>query len=260
MDEAAASSFALSGVLSEEFESALAAKEGFFVSHDVLAEKTGGLPVIEARLSTLAMQLDRKVKAGTREFVLTEWFLGSGDWSKWLRPIAATPVYREVETLLMAGKNFRTTAMFQRFKLHMEVGRPPVRNEIPLDTIEKLEAYAEGVLRLAGSVKKNGVLKRSESGIEQMTANADAARPLWVEVKENEIGAAILADGTIARLGPGHHRIAAAKLLGVSHAPVEIRLVHTDWLKRQIDETGLAPWPALLEGINKISRTKDRPA
>jgi hypothetical protein len=260
MDEARASSFTLSGALSEEFGSALSAREGFFVGHDVLAEKTGGLPVIDVPLANLTLQLDRTGKLEDRDLVLTEWFLGSGDWSKWLRPIATTPVYREVETLLRAGKDFRTTAHFQKLKLHMEMGRPPIRNEIPLDTLEKLEAYGESVLRLAASIKKAGVLRRSESGIEQMTANADAARPLWVEVKESEIGAAILANGTIARLGPGHHRIAAAKLVGVSSVPVEIRLVHTDWLKRQIEETGLPAWPALLQGIRNIPHAKDIPA
>ncbi|MFN0193857.1 MAG: hypothetical protein ACKVP5_18100 [Aestuariivirga sp.] len=259
MNEAAASSFALSGVLAEEFENALTAKGGFFVGHDVLAEKTGGLPVIAVPLARLALQLDRKVKLGDRDIVLTQWFLGSGDWHPWLRPIVTTPVYREVETLLRAGKHFRTTAMFQKLKLHMEMGRPPVRNEIPLDTLEKLEAYAESVLRLAASIGELGVLKRGEASIEDMTSNSGLARPLWVEAMESEIGAAILADGTIVRLGPGHHRIAAAMFARISTVPVEIRLVHTDWLKRRIAESGLAPWPALIEGIRTLTQTKDRP-
>ncbi|NJM29005.1 MAG: hypothetical protein HC855_01675 [Rhizobiales bacterium] len=260
MDDGAASHFALSGALSEEFEKALKAKEGFFVSYDVLSERTGGLPVIDVPLTSLALQLGRKVSSGGREHTLTRWFLGCGDWGPWLRKIETTPVYREVEVLLGADKHYQTSALFQKFKLHMEMGRPPIRNETLLDTAEKIEAYAEGVRRLAASISRQGVVRRSQTSLEDMAVNSGVARPLWVEATESEIGAAILADGTLARLGPGHHRIAAAKLKNVECVPVEIRLVHADWLKRQIEETGLAPWPALLQGIDNIIPAKDRPA
>jgi hypothetical protein len=255
-----ASAFVLQGGFAEEFESALAARQGFFIRHDILAEKVGGLPVVDVHLAQLTLQLSRHVTVGGRTFVLTEWFVGNGDWSGWLRPIVSTPVYREVEILLRAGKDFRTTAHFQKLKLHMEMGRPPIRNEIPLDTLEKLETYAGNVLRLAASISKRGVLRRPEAHIEEIAANTDVARPLWVEAMESEIGAAILADGTVARLGPGHHRVAVAKLCGVSHAPVEIRLVHGAWLKRQMAETGLPPWPALIAGLRNITQSRDCPA
>jgi hypothetical protein len=36
--------------------------------------------------------------------------------------------------------------------------------------------------------------------------------------------------------------------------PVEIRMVHADWLVRQMEDTGLAPAAALRRGIETLRR------
>ena len=78
----------------------------------------------------------------------------------------------------------------------------------------------------------------------------------WVEFGELDIGVAIGAGGELYRFASGKHRTAAAKALGLTSMPAEIRLVNAHWLSRQIAESGLSPARALRYGIDRLDLTR----
>lgn len=63
---------------------------------------------------------------------------------------------------------------------------------------------------------------------------------------DREIGIAIDHRGNIIKLQGGQHRFALAKLLNISHIPVEIRMVHTDLLQQICQTHKKSPIQAIL--------------
>ena len=56
---------------------------------------------------------------------------------------------------------------------------------------------------------------------------------------ERDIGVAITETGELIRHLGGKHRTAIAQALNLPTMPVEIRMVHTGWLAKQMERTGL---------------------
>ena len=123
----------------------------------------------------------------------------------------------------------------------------------------KVEAYFRHTAELCRSIGESGLSRRSDYGPRLASLASPSVRLPWIEFGEVDIGVAVGASGEVYRFASGKHRTAAAQVLKIRSMPVEIRMVHADWLVRQVEETGLAPVAALCRGIETLSLTSAVP-
>jgi len=120
-----------------------------------------------------------------------------------------------------------------------------------LNTDERIEAYFRYCIDLIQSVQKDGVVSRASLGIfGRIWLDHRGARPLALDSVERDVGVAITESGRLVRHLGGKHRTAVAHALGLSQMPVELRLVHVGWLRREMERTGLPAHLALQKALD----------
>jgi hypothetical protein len=202
-------------------------------------------------------RLTRRISDWVRDRDGIRWvgtsFLDAADWSAAVSPLERSPIHREMQEIVAAGKNVRDTRAYSNLLNAIKLGRPSFRNNIRLASVEAVEAYFHYCRDLIKSMRKRGVVRHSESFAfhRLRVKHWDARSPVY-DSTERDIGVAITAEGELIRHLGGKHRTAIAQALNLSTLPVEIRMVHTDWLARQIARTGLPPHHALAEGIRSL--------
>jgi hypothetical protein len=183
-------------------------------------------------------------------------FLGRGDWKLHLEKLERSSVYLEIADLLVSGPAFRDTPAYAELRGRMAEGRPAHRNLLPLDTVEKLDLYFEEVLELVRSIRDEGYRRRSPyAGVDSIAdaaLRASSIRPVLIELTESEIGVAVGPQGSLHRLGPGTHRFAIARQLGLKRVAVELRLFHIQWIRQAMAQSGLGPLRAIIAGAQDI--------
>lgn len=199
----------------------------------------GGRLIIAADPGKLIWQFPYELETPAEKLDPSRYFLGAGDWSGSLLPIEKSPIYLQAVQLKEAGFAFRRTPIYRRLRKVISGGETRMLNNVELDTVEKLDAYFRNYRNMLMRARKHGIRRRPpvilDGGHAQYRVNG--ARPLWAELSERDVGIAIDRDGRLHRIGPGKHRTAAAKVLGLERMPCEVRMVHVDWL------TGRVPQP-----------------
>jgi hypothetical protein len=187
-------------------------------------------------------------------------FLDAADWSAALTPLAKSPIHREMQEIVAAGKNLRDTRVYRTFLRAIALGRPSRRNNVVLDNAEAIEAYLHYCRDLIKSMRKRGVVRHSRSfAFHRLRLKHRDARSPVHDSTERDIGVAVAADGELIRHLGGKHRTAIALALKLPSLPVEVRMVHVQWLARQVERTGLPPHLALVDGLRELSASH-RPA
>ncbi len=177
-------------------------------------------------------------------------FLDAGDWSAALRPLAGSPVHREMSELVAAGLDFRGTAAYAEMIAAAGRGRPLKRNGIRLTGPAQVDAYFGYCVDLVKSMRKHGVVPRREfRGFRKRWLKHHGARPPQLDTAERDIGVAIGAGGELVRHLGGKHRTAIAQALAMPKIPVEVRLVHIAWLAGAMERTGLPAHRALPQAL-----------
>lgn len=177
-------------------------------------------------------------------------FLDAADWSEAILPVERSPIHREMLELVTAGNDFRDTRSYRNLLHAIELGRPSKRNNVRLASVETVEAYFRYIHDLIASLKEHGVVRHSRTGaFHRLRLKHREARSPMHDSTERDIGVAISETGELIRHLGGKHRTAIAQALGLAAVPVEIRMVHTAWLARQVEMTGLPPHRALVKGI-----------
>jgi hypothetical protein len=185
-------------------------------------------------------------------------FLDAADWSAAITPIAMSPIHREMHEIVAAGKDVRDSRAYSNLMTAIEVGRPSKRNNIRLATVEAVEAYLKYCRGLIKSMRKRGVVRHRESGpFHGLRIKHWNARSPLHDSSERDIGVAITESGELIRHLGGKHRTAIAQALNLPALPVEIRMVHTGWLAKQVERTGLPPHQALVEGIRALAASRE---
>jgi hypothetical protein len=180
-------------------------------------------------------------------------FLDAADWSAAITPLERSPIHREMQEIVAAGKDVRDTRAYRNLLHAIKLGRPSFRNNIRLASVEAVEAYLHYCRDLIKSMRKRGVVRHSETfAFHRLRVKHRDARSPVHDSTERDIGVAIADDGALIRHLGGKHRTAIAQALQLPSLPVEIRMVHADWLARQIERTGLPPHRALAEGIRSL--------
>lgn len=181
-------------------------------------------------------------------------FLDAGDWDAAMMPLDRSPVHREMWEIATAEGDLRTTRAFRLLMHAIKLGRPARRNNIMLANAEAVNAYLHYCGDLVESMRKRGVVRHSEAGpFHRLRLKHRDARPVVYDSTERDIGVAITATGEIIRHLGGKHRTAIAQALKLPSIPVEVRMVHTSWLLRQQQRSGLPPHLAVEDGIRLLA-------
>jgi hypothetical protein len=191
-----------------------------------------------------------------------DFVLGRGAWKPLLEPLDRSIIHREVADVLAHGEAYRETAGYAALVARMEAGDPGIRNLQSLDTIARIDCYFEDLVRLIASIRSGGYRRRpAYNGLHSAEEAAKAStpvRPVVVELMESEIGMAVDNDGGLVRVGAGNHRMAIARQLGLARVPVEFRLFHVAWVRRQMAACGKGPLGSIIAGVNAIGRNEQR--
>lgn len=198
----------------------------------------GGRLVIAVDPRLLVWQFPYEVETQAEKLDPSRYFLGSGEWSGFLTPIDKSPIYLQAVQLKSAGFAFRQAPVYQRFKKVILSGETRMMNNVELDTVEKLDAYFRNYRDMFARARTQGIRRRPPVSLDgdQKKFRVNDARPLWAEISERDVGIAIDRDGQLHRIGPGKHRTAVAKVLGLERMPCEVRMVHAGWLKSRAPE------------------------
>ena len=207
-------------------------------------------------------KLERRISDWVRDHRGVRWtgasFLDAADWSAAITPITMSPIHREMHEIVAAGKDVRDTRAYSNLMQAIKVGRPSKRNNIRLATVEAVDAYLRYCRGLIKSMRKRGVVRHTESGpFHGLRIKHWNARSPVHDSSERDIGIAIGETGELIRHLGGKHRTAIAQALKLPALPVEIRMVHTSWLAKQVERTGLPPHQALVEGIKGLVANGD---
>lgn len=216
----------------------------------------GNRLVVEIDPRPVTHQLPPHRQIGGQTVRAADFVLGRGRWLPLLEPLDRSVIHREVADLLACGGNYRETPAHAALMARLKAGDPGVRNLQRLDTSERIDAYFEDLQRLIASIRDTGYRRRpAYDGIdsaEQAMAATSPVRPVLVELTESEIGMAVDADGRLVRVGPGNHRMAIARQLGLLRIPVEFRLFHVAWIRRHMAQ-GQGLLQVIVTGVRAIA-------
>lgn len=229
------------------------ARSGGAVSPGQAQAHFGHRLFIEVDPGTLTHRLDEKhLDHEGRWHWIGDHFLDADDWNGRLSPLAHSPAHREIVEICGTRHNFREGRHYRSYVQSLQQKRPVRRNGRRLDTIEKIDAYFRYYVDLIDNIERAGVLPRNRFQHSADTGRRHRGfRSLWHDLVERDIGIAIGADGRLVRHTSGKHRLAAAVGLGLKRIPVEIRLVHLDWLEQQMGLFDLPPASALQKALEE---------
>jgi hypothetical protein len=226
---------------------------GFFLPRFAARRALGAALIIAVEPRQLIDKLPERVEAGREALWIGDRFLGAGPWQDLLTPVRDSPVFDEVRQIVEANFDHRATGHFKAAQRRIAAGKRMRRNFITLRSVAAVESYFASVADTARSIAERGVIERRYMRVSPThLLRHRLGRPWWLELFEADIGVAIAADGRLVRFGSGAHRMAAAILLNLTNVPVEVRLVHADWLTRQMETFRAGPYHALLEGIAAV--------
>lgn len=209
--------------------------------------------IAEIDPARLKRRLIDVVSDGRDHVRLSHWFLDGAEWTSALVPLEPSEVHLEMEAIFQPEDRLHQTVAYQQLLAVAALGRPQIHNGVRLATPELIRDYFQHYRTLRQSIEQHGFLPRQHVSREIAGAFASTSvRSGRAELKEREVSVAIAADGELVRIVGGHHRTAIAQRLGLRRMPVQIRLVHTQWLAQQVRRTRLAPAKALRAGIRDL--------
>ena len=201
--------------------------------------------------------LDR-VRADGQEIRLAERFLDAGDWRDVVVPAADVAEHRETAELVRYRGEYPMMPSFRAMLDRIQAGGRVRRYRRDLDSEEKLHDYFRYFLALTESIEAHGFRAQASLG------GIDV--PLGVAVRgryagrQRDIGIAVDPGGRLLRFLGGRHRTAIAQALGLPAVPVEVRMVHADWLAEEARRADLQPAEALRNWAARTSLPRQAPA
>ena len=184
--------------------------------------------------------------------VLRDFFLGSGDWSPMLRDMETSPLHQEIVELVANDLDCEKCPIYRRLVEQVASEGPIVRNYIRLGSREDVHAYFQHYADLIVSIRADGLRRSAERERQPEAGTVGGLRSRYHEMIETDVGVAVDRDGRLHRFRGGFHRTAIAKCLELERMPVAVKLVHADWLRGVIAETGLPPHEAVIAGIRSL--------
>jgi hypothetical protein len=205
--------------------------------------------------AALTMRLPDNVEDGHRAIRLAPQFVDSGDWRDVVTPVADLPEHVETQELVEFGADYPSTPTFQGMMHAVRRSRPLRRYGRPLDTEDKVHAYFRYFLALTDSIRAHGF--RAQHRLSALPRDRGFEVRGSFALRQRDIGVAMSADGRLLRFLGGRHRLAIAQALKVPAVPVELRLVHLDWLAAEVARRNRAPAVALQDWAKAVSLAAD---
>jgi hypothetical protein len=181
------------------------------------------------------------LQVGGRSLHASDYFIGGGDWSVFLRSIEKSAIMQEAIELIEKDMAWSKTEVYRAMLQAIERGAPLRRQQMLLDSEEAIARYFQRFHRLAESIRTRGMLRP-----------ADVDRPAE-NLGEREIGIALDCDGSLVKLPGGQHRVAIARAIGLPRIPVEVRLIHAGLVSERSREKGKRPLEAVLDLISDFN-------
>lgn len=228
---------------------------GFYLAGFAARRALGRQLWIDVDPAVLERRLEHRFRQEGRVHVIRDRFLGAGDWTPLLRRLDRSTTHREVAEVVQAGLRYRETSSYAKAIARARGPKPMQRNFVRLSSPDKVEAYFRQTADMCRSIEEFGVMRRSDYGRRFSSFARPSVRLPWVEFGELDIGVAVGARGELYRFASGKHRTAAAQALKLASIPVEIRLVHAEWLARHM-ETGGSTLAALRKGIAALEQAE----
>ena len=220
--------------------------------HDLmLGHRSDAIPIKLARRALGPLLVQQVQPAALRRGLIGERTFGrplidAKDWSI-SKSLPNNQVHSLMEQLVQYGRAYREMPAYAMLLTRVLDGKPVVINEMALNSEAVIDAYFERYLKLIESIRRFGVLPHGAVGA---SSDDPLVRLPQAERSERDIKVAIGPNGEVLRLGTGRHRTAIAQALGVEHMPVEIRLIHAEWLFKLVERSGKSPLDALLDWLN----------
>lgn len=205
---------------------------GFFLPVSYVLRAYSGYLCFSLPARRLDTRLRDWVVSGDKVVHTGDFFLFRGDWSGLLHRADSTRTFHEAQAIYAAGLNFRESVTYREDFRQIKRGKPLRRNKVLIDTPELLDQYYQRFVELFLSIEKHGVLSLAQARTFEPSFDSGSAVRDWkVSRGEREIGVAIGAQGEVVVLPGGKHRLAIASVLGVDQVPVELRMVHCQWVE-----------------------------
>lgn len=177
----------------------------------------------------------------------SDYFFCSGDWSPLLAAADGSPVMTEATQLLQANLDYRSTRIYAKHRQLIESGKTLSRNQVALDTVQKLDDYFDRFVALFKSIQTHGVLPLADARAFDTSLDKVSELRRWdTHVGEKDIGVALGPSGEIVVLPGAKHRLAIATTLRLTSVPVQLRMIHVDWLHK-LDKPSHIDWCQAVE-------------
>lgn len=216
---------------------------------------------LEMELPAKALQLRMYdwVRCQDQTRHVSHYFLTEAYWASLVRPIRPSSIMREADYLRAGKLAYRDTKVYSRYLEMMEQGYTIMRNRTLINSRAKLDDYFDRFVALYRSIEERGVMRmrdvRGDAGVPGSTAPGGKGRL----GRNSDIGVAIGPDGTLAALPGAQHRLAVAHALSLERVPVQIRMIHGQWLRGAV-EAGADYAAALPAALAQAIRSAGAPA
>ena len=145
------------------------------------------------------------------------YFFGDGNWENISSDISKSIVYKELLDLKNVNMDYKSSKHYLSYVQRMNKNNPTTKQHKILNTYQAIDSYFERFINLYNSIKEKGVLKADN----------------FKKEKENKaIGIAVNSNGEILKLPGAQHRVVISKILNLEKIPVEIRLIHKEYIEK----------------------------
>ncbi|WP_186756785.1 hypothetical protein [Echinicola salinicaeni] len=148
-------------------------------------------------------------------------------------------VHQTIRKMFLHKKKYSKTPQYKRMIYKVNQGDPnPPQG---CDTHDAVKSYFKELKKAYKSMKKKGYLTQAQQG-----------KPSVEEIRLH-----VTRNGELCLGTGGNHRIRMAELLGIDNIPFLLRGIHSKWVIKLCERTGLPPHKAIESWINQnFSRLK----
>lgn len=207
---------------------------------------------LEMPVSALQMRMHDWVRCGDATYHVGQYFLTEADWASLTRPAMPSAIMREAVYLRASKLAFKETLIYSRYLEMMEQGYTISRNRAAVNSRERLDDYFERFASLYRSIEQNGVMRMRDVRRSGDLPGSTAPGKSCDHASNHDIGIAIGPRGEIAVLPGAQHRLAVASALKLGKVPVQVRMVHGEWL-RGLESIGASPAEAVTRAVAQLA-------
>jgi hypothetical protein len=226
---------------------------GFCVWLPAMQKRLGEALYLSVPGKILQQGLVLTVPRGERALRLRAYFVGYGDWGRLSGNIQHSSIFQEMKAVLECDGQYRESPWYQQRVAELGKGRFLQRHGTMLASAELLDDYMQGSVAIYRSVREYGLLRQQDVHKSAIHTPSPKIRSEKLAKLEVGMGAAIGPKGEIFRTADAQHRSSLAVLLDLKAVPVDVRMIHGDWLRTVLQANpSLSPTRALVKALGEV--------